>query len=125
MDFLKFTSFPPHQMQQTQRTASWDVTRRPKPLQNTKSFSRLESPPRTPTGRTRASTIQGTIPELEYAQSAALPPVQGDVVGSIFSTVDDGDPLTASPPSELTSPAMKQPETFEELPIEIRSLTER
>jgi hypothetical protein len=119
MDFLKFTSFP--QMQQTQRTMSWDVAGRPKPLQNTKSFSRLESPPRTPPGRTRASTIQGTIPEV----SAALPPVTGAAAGSIFSTVDDGDPLTTSPQSEMASPVMNKPETFEELPIEIRSLTER
>jgi hypothetical protein len=115
---------------QPNRTASWDVSstsQRPRPLQNTKSFSRLESPTRTPQQpRSRASTLQGTIPEVEYAQNAALPPVQGDGTTDIFSSmVEDGGPLVSSPQLESPSPVVKQPETFEELPIEIRSLTER
>jgi hypothetical protein len=133
MDFLNFTSFQVPQMQTPPplRTASWDVAAasaagRPKPLQNTKSFSRLESPPSTPRPRERATTVQGTIPEIEHAPNAALPPAQAEPPGDIFTSGDDdGGPLVSSPVSEMASPVVKQPETFEELPIEIRSLTER
>jgi hypothetical protein len=119
MEFLRFTSM------QTQRIASWDVNpqSRPKISNNTKSFSRLDTTPSPPLPRSRANTLQGAIPELNFTASSALPPI-GDEDGKndIFSA-DEG--LVASPTSETTTPVVKQPETFEELPIEIRSLTER
>lgn len=122
MDFLRFTS-----TMQTSRTASWDIagSGRPNTLQNTKSFSRLESPPRSPQ-RTRATTLQGTIPEISYDQAAPLPALSTNTgKPDIFSTVEDGGPLVASPQEEVANAVVKPPETFEELPIEIRSLTER
>lgn len=119
MEFLRFTSM------QTQRTASWDVNPQTRPkISNTKSFSRLDTTPSPPQPRSRAGTLQGAIPELNFTATSGLP-VIGDDDGKsdIFSTTDEG--LVASPTSETASPIVKQPETFEELPIEIRSLTER
>lgn len=109
-----------------QRNASWDVSSRPK-AQNSKSFSRLSSPPRTPTeaSRTRAATVQGSVPEIQLNQNG----VQGNEndplaeKSDIFSTAEDDEPIVASP--ELTSPTFKAPETYEELPVEIQSLTDR
>lgn len=119
MEFLRFTSM------QTQRIASWDVSppNRPK-ISNTKSFSRLDTTPSPPQPRSRATTLQGAIPELNFTANSTLPAVgDDDGKSDIFSTTDDG--FVASPTSETASPVVKQPETFEELPIEIRSLTER
>lgn len=42
----------------------------------------------------------------------------------LFSTAEDDEPMVASP-TEVTNPTNQAAETFEELPIEIRSLTER
>jgi hypothetical protein len=41
----------------------------------------------------------------------------------VFTTNEDG--IVSSPAEEIASSNMKAPETFEELPIEIRSLAER
>jgi hypothetical protein len=121
MPFLSFASM--------QRNASWDISHRPK-AQNSKSFSRLSSPPRTPTetsrARARAATVQGSVPEIQLNQNGVQPNVDDPLAekSDIFSTAEDDEPIVASP-TEVTSPTLKAPETFEELPIEIRSLTER
>lgn len=110
-----------------QRNASWDVSQRPK-VQNSKSFSRLSSPPRTPTetSRARAATVQGSVPEIQLNQNGVQANADDPLAekSDIFSTAGDDEPIVASP-TEVTSPTLKAPETFEELPIEIRSLTDR
>jgi hypothetical protein len=120
MPFLSFASM--------QRNASWDISAQRPKVQNSKSFSRLSSPPRTPTdtNRARAATVQGPVPEIQLNQNGVQPNVDHPLVekNDIFSTAEDDEPIVASPP-EVTSPTLKAPETFEELPIEIRSLTER
>ncbi|KAF2425313.1 hypothetical protein EJ08DRAFT_736774 [Tothia fuscella] len=119
MEFLRFTS-----SMTSQKIASWDTGTRPKAPQSTKSFSRFDSTtPSPPRPRSRATTLQGAIPESDFT-TAALPPARSDgKSGDIFSTTSDG--VVGSPISEAPSPLVGQPETFEELPIEIRSLTER
>ncbi|TID25277.1 hypothetical protein E6O75_ATG04482 [Venturia nashicola] len=110
-----------------QRNASWDVSSRPK-AQNSKSFSRLSSPPRTPTetSRARAATTQGSVPEIQLNQNGVQENIDQPLAekSDIFSTAGDDEPIVASP-TDVTSPTFKPPETFEELPIEIRSLTDR
>jgi hypothetical protein len=111
-----------------QRNASWDVSAQRPIVQNSKSFSRLSSPPRTPTDttRARAATIQGSVPEIHLNQNGVQTNVDDPLAekSDILATPEDGKPVVASP-TEVTSPTLKAPETFEELPIEIRSLTER
>ncbi|QDS75447.1 hypothetical protein FKW77_004029 [Venturia effusa] len=112
-----------------QRNASWDVSSRPK-AQNSKSFSRLSSPPSTPTetSRARAATIQGSVPEIQLYQDGGQAITDSHLAekSAIFSTAEDDESIIAlGSPTELTSPTLKAPDTFEELPIEIRSLTDR
>jgi hypothetical protein len=120
MPFLSFTSM--------QRNASWDIAAARPTVQNSKSFSRLSSPPRTPTEttRARAATVQGSGPESQLNQNGVKAVVDDPLAekSDVFSAAADDEPIVTSP-SEVTSPTLKAPETFEELPIEIRSLTER
>jgi hypothetical protein len=83
---------------------------RPRPLHVSRSFTRLEpnpaSLPPSP-NRARASTIQ-TIPEAK--DIASFSP------NDVFETLDEDKP---------EEPALNAPPTFDQLPIEIRSLSER
>lgn len=103
--------------------------RRPRTLHVTRSFSRLESPHSSPLSpsRTRASTIQtpviASVPEARYISGS--PEDHGPFrSGDIFETADDEDDHGLGIRSSII-PELKQPETLEQLPIEIRSLTER
>lgn len=93
---------------------------RPKPLHTSKSFTRLESSQaKDPLSRSRASTLQGPpVPAiadpLKLATSADEDEhTDGDVFASKAGD-GEGSPMDAG-----------VPDSFEELPIEIRSLTER
>jgi hypothetical protein len=83
---------------------------RPRPLHVSRSFTRLEpnpaSLPPSPS-RARASTIQ-TIPEAKDIASFSH--------SDVFEAVDEDKP---------EEPAVNVPPTFDQLPIEIRSLSER
>jgi hypothetical protein len=83
---------------------------RPRPLHVSRSFTRLEpnpaSLPPSPS-RARASTIQ-TIPEAKDIASFSH--------SDVFEAVDEDKP---------EEPAINVPPTFDQLPIEIRSLSER
>lgn len=97
------------------------MSERPKQLHSAKSFSRLESTQaKSARSRSRASTLQGPpIPDiLDPLRERISPEDEEDHVdGSVFTTQGhEGE--------EPTSEA-GVPDTFEELPIEIRSLTER
>ncbi|KAF2473032.1 uncharacterized protein BDR25DRAFT_302064 [Lindgomyces ingoldianus] len=96
------------------------MTEPPKNLHTSKSFTRLESPQsHTPLSRSRASTLQGPpVPDiLDPLQVTLSPDSEDPKDGDIFASRDDQDP--EDPPVRTV------PDTFEELPIEIRSLTER
>lgn len=93
---------------------------RPKPLQSSKSFTRLESTqPKGPPTRSRASTLQGSpLPDMLGPLKESLSPEEEDHAdGSVFAKQQDDD--------EELGQAPQAPDSFEELPIEIRSLTER
>ncbi|KAG9651810.1 hypothetical protein KCU95_g7786, partial [Aureobasidium melanogenum] len=83
---------------------------RPRPLHISRSFTRLdpnpESLPASPS-RARASTIQ-TIPEAKDMTSFSH--------GDVFESVEE---------DKAEEPAINVPPTFDQLPIEIRSLSER
>ncbi|KAF1982307.1 hypothetical protein K402DRAFT_397747 [Aulographum hederae CBS 113979] len=102
-------------------------SRRPNTLHVSKSFSRLEPSHQNPLNRARASTLQGPpIPEILYPENVTESPVDEDPTekGDIFETRDEEDAGT-EPATGNDTPVMKLPGTFEDLPIEIRSLTER
>jgi hypothetical protein len=94
---------------------------RPKPLQPSKSFTRLESTqPKGPLTRSRASTLQGSpLPDMLGPLKESLSPEEEEdhADGSVFAKQQNDDEATAQSP--------QAPDSFEELPIEIRSLTER
>jgi len=95
--------------------------------QHSKSFSRFEEPPRSPQSRNRASTVQGgTIPEALFPRHITASPEPSDERGDgdVFESKEEGDSAEGSTKGTDT-PVLKTPGTFEELPIEIRSLTER
>ncbi|KAF2654525.1 hypothetical protein K491DRAFT_693828 [Lophiostoma macrostomum CBS 122681] len=96
------------------------MAERPKNLQTSKSFTRLESTQATgPLSRSRASTLQGPpVPDiLDPLKERLLPEDEdGHADGDVFAR-------TASEDEGQREPGV--PDTFEELPIEIRSLTER
>ncbi|KAK7191126.1 hypothetical protein DPSP01_008858 [Paraphaeosphaeria sporulosa] len=90
---------------------------RPKRLHTSNSFTRLESTQaKQPPSRSRASTLQGP------PMPAILDPLkpedeEGHADGDVFASKQDEE--------EQLEHQINVPEGFEELPIEIRSLTER
>lgn len=89
------------------------------------SFKRLDSIPQTPTHRSRASTTGGLPPEILFPQNVSLSPESEEKAGKgdIFSTRDDEDSDGSAHDEETSEVVLAI--TFEELPIEIRSMTER
>lgn len=93
----------------------------PQPLHTSKSFTRLETAAaKDPLSRSRASTLQGPpVPSI-------LDPLKQKLAPGSEDDHDDGDVFTTQKDAEEESaPEPGLPDTFEELPIEIRSLTER
>jgi len=98
------------------------MAERLQPLQTSKSFTRLETaaPAKSPLSRSRASTLQGPpVPSILDPLKQRLAPESedGHDDGDVFTTQENAD--------EGSAPELGLPDTFEELPIEIRSLTER
>lgn len=97
------------------------MAERPKPLHTSKSFTRLESTQaRGPLSRSRASTLQGPpVPDILDPLREQLSPENedGPAGGDVFATKEDA--------MDGSGYDRGLPDTFEELPIEIRSLTER
>lgn len=105
--------------------------RRPRALHISRSFSRLDSPGNAPESpsRLRASTIQTpTIHRIPEARDIASVEHESVKQGDIFETVDDDDDDGQNMESGLATDKkahVESPATFDQLPIEIRSLTER
>lgn len=95
------------------------MTDRPKSLHPSRSFTRLDSAPKSPLSRSRASTIQGPpVPDmLDPLKNTAVLEEDESADTDVFAAKEDEDESAAPEPSP--------PDAFEELPIEIRSLTER
>ena len=95
------------------------MSERPKNLHTSKSFTRLESTQKNPLSRSRASTLQGPpVPDILDPLKERLLPEEEDGHG-------DGDVFVQKDGEEDAPHEPGVPDTFEELPIEIRSLTER
>jgi hypothetical protein len=96
---------------------------RPSNLHPSRSFTRLESAPKSQLSRSRASTLQGPhVPTmLDPLKSNAVLEEDEAVDADVFvkKDHDDDDDDDQVPAHEAA------PDSFEELPIEIRSLTER
>ncbi|KAH7356276.1 hypothetical protein BKA66DRAFT_428469 [Pyrenochaeta sp. MPI-SDFR-AT-0127] len=92
---------------------------RPKNLHPSRSFTRLESSPKSPLSRSRASTLQGPpVPDmLDPLKANMVPEEDENGEGDIFTKKEED--------GEATGQDARVPDPFEELPIEIRSLTER
>ena len=97
------------------------MAERPRNLHTSKSFTRLESThtSKDPLARSRATTLQGpSVPDILDPLKERIVPeddeeqVDGDVFARKGSTDDE-----ESKPKDT-------PDAFEELPIEIRSVTE-
>ena len=100
---------------------------RPKPLHTSRSFTRMESPPSTASSpRKRANTTQvAGIPSIPEARpiDADSELFGSDSKADVFENRDD-DGKEASEPG-TPAPELNLPDTLDELPIEIRSMTER
>jgi hypothetical protein len=103
-------------------TTSGDNMANGRPLfPNSKSFTRLPSPLRDRNPRSRATTISGsTIPQTPtfVANLSTSPSNDKGSKHDIFVTPEDDA-------EEVVNPNLRIPQSFEELPIELRSLTER
>lgn len=91
---------------------------RPRDLHTTRSFSRLDAVPKTTASRSRASTLQGphVTDMLDPLKTSSVPEEDETVDGDVFAKKEEEEQESLAPPT---------PDVFEELPIEIRSLTER
>ena len=91
---------------------------RPRDLHTTRSFSRLDAAPKTPLSRSRASTLQGphATDMLDPLKTSVVPEEDETADGDVFVKKEQEEQEELPPPA---------PDVFEELPIEIRSLTER
>jgi hypothetical protein len=97
---------------------------RPSNLHPSRSFTRLDSTPKSTLSRGRASTLQGPhVPDMLDPLKANMVLEEDETVdGDVFVKKDDDDDDDGG---EKTTSPDAAPDTFEELPIEIRSLTER
>ncbi|GME38800.1 Vacuolar sorting protein 9 [Neofusicoccum parvum] len=94
---------------------------RPKMIHASKSFSRFDAAPQGPRHRSRASTVGATIPEILHPNAFAHPDSDASEKGDVFATrSEDGDHHDDDQPGDVALP-----QSFEDLPIEIRSLAER
>jgi hypothetical protein len=94
---------------------------RPNNLHASRSFTRLDSAPKSPLSRSRASTLQGPhVPDMLDPLKANTVVEEDETVNTdVFVQKDHDDDEKQVGAHEAT------PDSFEELPIEIRSLTER
>jgi len=97
-------------------------------VQTLRSFSRPDSTfsnPSSPT-RTRASTISTPIVAVPEARPFSLSPEElgRGKKGDVFENSEESfDPLDED--AAQSHPELQQPETLEQLPIEIQTLTDR
>ena len=102
---------------------------RPQTLHGTKSFSRMDSSQPKPLAKSRASTLQnGTRPDTRASERLDTPAVEDS---SQFQTGDIFEPESAHPSEglggdgSLADETKDLPEDFDDLPIELISMTDR
>lgn len=96
------------------------MSERPRNLHPSRSFSRIDAGPKGTSSRSRASTLQGphVTDMLDPLKNSVVPEEDENVDGDIFVKKEDDEEH-----GELLE--HQASDVFEELPIEIRSLTER
>lgn len=98
---------------------------RPKPIHTSRSFSRMEPPAKALSPRKRASTLQEAgIPAVPAARHLSGSQELDGKRKDVFEYHEE-DEEHAQPDTNTPGPELNLPNTFDELPIEIRSLTER
>ena len=93
----------------------------PRNLHPSRSFSRLDSTPKSPLSRSRASTLQGphVSDMLDSLKTSIVPEEDENLDGDVFAKKNEDDVQAEAEREQHAA------DVFEELPIEIRSLTER
>ena len=112
---------------QAHRSASDSHASRPKGPLASKSFTRMEPSRQNPFARSRASTVQtGIIPEILYPRNGSLSPggEEHDEKEDIFASKEE-EATTDGAFDDAAGSDMELPKTLDDLPIEIKSLTER
>lgn len=102
------------------------TTDRPKAIHVSHSFPRMDTPPLSPTRTTRASTLQ----EKGITAVPAARPIETSQelegkhhIADVFENRDEEDIIQSG--TGTPAPDLQLPSTFDDLPIEIRSITER
>ena len=99
---------------------------RPKPIHTARSFSRMEAPTKAPSPRKRASTLQEAgIPAVPAARHLSGSQETDGKRKDVFEYHEEEEEEHAQSGSNTPGPELNLPSTFDELPIEIKSLTER
>lgn len=96
-------------------------------VRSTQSFTRMDPLPTPESPRKRANTAQGQgIQAVPAARSIATSPemIGKPHVADVFENREENDHSEQND-AEKSGPELQLPSTFDELPIEIRSLTER
>lgn len=100
---------------------------RPKPIHTSRSFSRMEAPAnKTASPRKRASTLQEAgIPAVPAARYLSGSQELNGKKKDVFEYHEEEEDEHAASGPNTPGPELNLPNTFDELPIEIKSLTER
>ena len=97
---------------------------RPKAIHTSHSFPRMDASPLSPSRKSRSNTVQEqaipAVPAANYIESASNPNGNSHIA-DIFENQSQ-DEVPSAPAS---APELKLPSSFDDMPIEIRSLTER
>ncbi|KAK3070711.1 hypothetical protein LTR53_009964, partial [Teratosphaeriaceae sp. CCFEE 6253] len=96
-------------------------------LHGSRSFSRMPSSPSSTSPRKRATTLQEAgIPAVPEARSIDGSPEMVGKKADVFEYQEDEEDRNREQSSTTSAnPALKLPSTFDDLPIEIKSLSER
>lgn len=99
---------------------------RPQPIHISHSFPRMDTPPLSPSRKTRAHTLQEQgIPAIPAARPIETSQeLEGKKpIADVFENQDEEE--NAQSGKGTPGPELQLPSTFDDLPIEIRSMTER
>ena len=99
---------------------------RPKASHTSRSFSRMDDPPNSPLTRSRTNTLQESgIPNTTEVKhiSPSPEPIGRTPATDIFEHGEEDEPALTN--SQMAWPGTRPPTGLEELPVEIKSLTER
>lgn len=99
---------------------------RPKAIHTSHSFPRMDASPLSPSRKSRSNTVQEqaipAVPAANYIESASNPNGNSHIA-DIFENQSEDE--SVQPAAGASGPELKLPSSFDDLPVEIRSLTER